>query len=89
MHDLLDLVVAGVLLLDRDAGVPAGEDAEVTEHGDRDGRHEAIDLDDLADVEAVGEDEVVVVGVEGDVAGAGRVGEAEVEAVVAGEGVGT
>jgi len=42
-----------------------------------------VDLDDLADVEAVGEDEVVVVGVEGHVAGAGRVGEAEVEAVVA------
>jgi hypothetical protein len=39
-------------------------------------------------VEAVGEDEVVVVGVEGDVAGAGRVGEAEVEAVVARKGVG-
>lgn len=79
--DLLDdVVIAGVLL---DAGVPPGEDAEAAEHGRRGGRHEVVDLDDLTDVEAVGEDEVVVVGVEGHVAGAGRVGEAEVEAVVA------
>lgn len=92
-HDLLDLrrgaagggVVGGFLL---DAGVAAGEDAEMAEHGRRDGRHQVLDLDDLADVEAVGEDEVVVVGVEGDVAGARGVGEAEVEAVVAGERVG-
>lgn len=79
--DLLDdVVIAGFLL---DAGVAPGEDAEAAEHGRRDGRHKVVDLDDLADVEAVGEDEVVVVGVEGHVAGAGRVGEAEVEAVVA------
>ena len=79
--DLLDDVfITGVLL---DAGVPPGEDAEAAEHGRRYGRHEVVDLDDLADVEAVGEDEVVVVGVEGHVAGAGRVGEAEVKAVVA------
>jgi len=75
-----DVVIAGVLL---DAGVPPGEDAEAAEHGRRYGRHEVVDLDNLADVEAVGEDEIVVVGVERHVAGAGRVGEAEVEAVVA------
>ncbi|KAJ1271829.1 hypothetical protein BS78_06G155500 [Paspalum vaginatum] len=72
--DLLDLVVAGVLLY---AGVAPGEDAEPAEHGRRHGRHEAVNLDDLADAEAIGEDEVVVVGVEGHVAGACRVGEAE------------
>lgn len=52
---------------------------------------EAVDVGELAEVEAVGEDEVVVVVGEGDVGGVGGIGELDEEAPVgpevgAGEG---
>lgn len=73
------------------AGVAAGEEAEVTENGDRGGGLEAPGIDELADLEAVGEDEVVEVGREGDEGGVGGVGDLDVETPVgkevgAGEG---
>lgn len=68
-----------------EAGVAAGEEAEVTKHGNRGGGLEAAHLDELAELEAVGEDEVVEVGREGDVDGVGGVGDLDVEAFVGAE----
>lgn len=51
--------------------VATWEDLEATQDGDRGGRSEAADLDELAKLEAVGEDEINVLCRKGDI---GRVG---------------
>jgi len=56
-------------------GVAAGEGAEVGDRGERGVEVEAVDVDELAELEAVGEDEVGVGVGEEDVGGVEGVGE--------------
>lgn len=68
----------------------AGEWAEAGGTGDGGvgGEEEAVDVDEVAELESVGEDEVGVAVREGDVGGVEGVGEVEEEAVVGPEVVG-
>ena len=56
-------------------GVAAGEGAKVGDEGERGVEVEAVDVDELAELEAVGEDEVGVKVGEEDVGGVKGVGE--------------
>ena len=65
-----------------DEGEAAGDGAEGRGAGDGGVEEEAVEVDELAELEAVGEDEVGVAVREGDVGGVEGVGELDEEAVV-------
>lgn len=62
--------------------VPPGEGADAAEDGDGGRRLEAADVDELAEAELVGEDEVALLLGQGGVDGVGGVGDLEEEALV-------